>query len=107
MRRQRRAYNYKFTERTHSVKGIAGLVLAIISIVSGVGLTSVSYANAGAGTVYLGSGGVLAMLVALAAFILAVMSMKEEDRYRIFPVMSLVFGIVALVGWVVIYVSGF
>lgn len=107
MRRRRRAYNYKFTEKTHSIKGILGLILALSAILAGIGLVTVSFWSKGNGTVYLGSGGVLAMLLALTAFILAILSMKEENSYRIFPIAATVFGVIALAGWIAIYLLGF
>lgn len=107
MRKRRRSYNYKFTEKTHSAKGILGLVLAILSIILGIVMIVISFENGGNGTIYLGSGGVLSLLIALTAFAFAIISMQEEERYRLFPVAATVTSVVALVCWLALYVVGF
>lgn len=105
--RKHRSYNYKFTEKTHSVKGIAGLLLAVLSIVGGIAMTVISFSSDGNGTVYLGSGGILAMFCALAALVLSIGSMKEEKSYRVFPIAATIFSVLALAGWIGVYVMGF
>ena len=104
--KKHKSYNYKFTERTHSRKGIAGLILALLSLGGGIALVEVSYLSAGNGNVYLGSAGVLAFLIALTAFGLAGVSLREEDKYRIFPVLALVVSLVAMAAWGSVYVYG-
>lgn len=106
MRKRHRAYNYKFTEKTHSVKGILGLILAVLSMILGIAMIVISFENGGNGTIYLGSGGVLSLLIALTAFALAVVSMKEEERYRLFPMAATITSVLALVCWIGLYVVG-
>lgn len=107
MRGHHRSYNYKFTEKSHSARGIWGLLLALLSLTAGLAMIVVSFLNQGNGTVYLGSGGVLSMLAALTAFILAVQSMREENSYKAFPLAAVIFSVLALGGWIAVYVLGF
>ena len=104
--KKHKSYNYKFTELTHSRKGISGLVLALLSLGGGIILVVVSFLSAGNGSVYLGSAGVLAFLVALIAFGLAMASLREEDKYRIFPVLALIVSLMAVAAWGSMYVYG-
>lgn len=106
MKRRRRTYNYKFTEKTHSKKGIWGLILAIVSILLGIVMVMISFQNQGNGMVYLGSGGVLSLLLALVALLLAFDGMHEEDRYRVFPMAATVVSLISLAGWIALYIIG-
>ena len=56
---------------------------------------------------YLGSAGVSSMLVALVAVVLAVMSLREEESFKLFPYMSAVLSFLAAGMWIAIYVIGF
>ena len=56
---------------------------------------------------YLGSAGVSSMLVALVAVVLAVMSLREEESFKLFPYMSTVLSFPAAGVWIAIYVIGF
>lgn len=102
----KKAYKYKFAGKEHSRKGKAGLFFAVLSFLSGVGLIAVSFAGKGNGSIYLGSGGVLALLLSLLAFVLGVQGMREENKYRMYPLLSLGLGLLMLAGWVTVYVMG-
>lgn len=106
MRKRHKAHNYKFSGKVHSRKGIWGLVTALLSIIAGIALITISFFMKGNGSIYLGSGGVLALLLALVSFILAVQGLREENSYRFFPLLALGFGLLALAGWAGIYATG-
>ena len=78
-RKKRKRGNYKFTEKTQSKRGIAGFVIAAVSIGIFAYVVWNSYIHEGAGSMYLGSAGVASMLLSIVAFVLSVMSLKEED----------------------------
>lgn len=88
--RRRRKYGYKFTEKTQSKKGIAAFILAVLSIAIFIYVIVNSFHHGGNGSMYLGSAGVSSMLVALVAVVLAVMSLREEESFKLFPYMSTV-----------------
>ena len=106
-RKNRKTHNYKFTEKKHSVRGIAALALALVSLGLGAAMCVVSARAKGAGSVYLGSMGVLSLLLALAAFVTAVLSLREDKSYRGFPVAATVVSGLTLGGWIALYVVGF
>lgn len=104
--RKRRRGNYKFTEKKQSKRGIAGFLIAAISI----GIFSYvvwnSYTHEGAGSMYLGSAGVASMLLSIVATVLSVKSLKEENSFKLFPYMGTVCSVIALITWVALYVTG-
>lgn len=106
MKRHQKNSAFKFAVRTHSRRGIAGLILGLLSIGAGFCVVALSYRQQGQGEVYLGEAGILSLLCGLAAFLLAVRSLREEAKYRIFPVLALLVGILSLGGWIFIYVLG-
>ncbi len=107
MGRRRRSYNYGFSDRSHSGKGIAGFLISLCSIGAGVGLILYSFSKDGAGSLSLAMGGFVAFFVAVVGFGLAVDSLRQEERRKSFPVLALIFSILALAGWIGIYVLGF
>lgn len=104
--RRRRKYGYKFTEKTQS-KGIVAFILAVLSIAIFIYVIVNSFHHGGNGSMYLGSAGVSSMLVALVAVVLAVMSLREEESFKLFPYMSTVLSFLAAGMWIAIYVIGF
>lgn len=105
--RRRKKSGYKFTEKTQSRRGIFALLLAFVSLAIFVYVVINSFQHAGAGSMYLGSAGVASMLVAVVAFVLAVMSLGEEGSFKLFPYLATVFSFLASGVWIAIYVMGF
>lgn len=105
MRRRRRG-SYKFTEKTQSKRGITALLLAGISLAVLVFVIINSFQNRGAGSMYLGSAGVAAMLVGVVAVVLAIGSLREENSFKLFPYMATVMAFLATGVWIALYVVG-
>ncbi len=105
--RKRKKSGYKFTEKTQSKRGIFALLLAFVSLGIFVYVVINSFQHAGAGSMYLGSAGVASMLVALVAFVIALMSLGEEGSFKLFPYLATVFSFLASGLWIAIYVAGF
>lgn len=105
-RKRRKRGNYKFTEKTQSKRGIAGFVIAAVSI----GIFSYvvwnSYSHEGAGSMYLGSAGVTSLILSIVAFVLSVMSLREEDSFKLFPYLATICSGLALATWIALYVMG-
>ena len=99
-------YHYG-TEKTQSKKGIVAFFLAVLSIAIFIYVIVNSFHHGGNGSMYLGSAGVSSMLVALVAVVLAVMSLREEESFKLFPYMSTVLSFLAAGMWIAIYVIGF
>ncbi len=103
----RRKNHYKFTGKKHSKRGMLSGTLAAASIFALLFVLRSSFLQQGNGSVYLGSVGVLALVVAIIAFVQAVKSLREEDTFRAFPVLSLILSFVATGAWIALYTAGF
>lgn len=97
----------KFSKKKHSKKGMLACVLAAASIFALFYLVGASYYQKGNGSVYLGSMGILALAVSLAAFVQAVKSLREEDTFRRIPIVSMVLSVLASGAWIALYAVGF
>ena len=81
--------------------------LAAASIFALAYLIGNSFLQKGDGSVYLGSAGILALAAALASFVQAVKSVREEDTFRGIPVASVVLSVLASGAWIALYTVGF
>lgn len=105
--RKKKRGNYKFTEKKQSKRGIAGFAIAALSIGIFIYVVWNSYTHDGAGSMYLGSAGVASMILSVVAFVLAVMSLQEENSFKLFPGLAVISSVLALVTWVGLYVIGY
>lgn len=105
--KRRRKRGYKFTEKTQSKRGILALSLSLGSIVVLIYVVMNSFRKGGAGSMYLGSAGVASMLVSLVSLVLAIMSLREEESFKLFPYLATVCSFLAAATWIAIYVMGF
>lgn len=105
-RKRKKRGNYKFTEKTQSKRGIAGFAIAAVSI----GILSYvvwnSFSHEGAGSMYLGSAGVTSMLLSVVAVVVSVMSLGEEDSFKLFPYLGTFCSGMVLAAWIALYVIG-
>ena len=105
-RRKGRYGNYKFTEKTQSKKGIIGFLLAAVSIGIFIYVVWNSYSNRGDGSMYLGSAGVASMILSVVAVVISVMSLKEEDSFKLFPYLAMICSGVSCGTWIMLYIMG-
>lgn len=104
---RRRRRGYKFTEKKQSKRGIAALVLAVISSVVFVMVTMNSFQHRGEGSMYLGSAGVSSMLLSVVALVLAIKSLTEENSFKLFPYLATICSFLSAGVWIALYVIGF
>lgn len=105
-RTRRRRRDYKFTEKKQSKRGIAALILALLSLAVFAAVIVNSYWNRGNGSMYLGSAGVASMLLGLVALVLAIKSLREENSFKLFPYAATVSSFLAAGVWITLYVAG-
>lgn len=103
----KRKNHYKFTGKKHSKRGMLACFLAAASIFALIYMIMTSFWQKGNGSVYLGSTGLLALVAAVAAFIQAVKSLREEDTFRGIPVISVILSLLASGAWIALYAVGF
>ena len=87
-----RKKNYIFTNKKHSNRAIMSTILG------GISLVSLSYSQGGVMHGGYGVTGVLATIYSLIGLILGILTLREKDIYRIFPVLGTILNIVALGG---------
>lgn len=93
-----RKKNYIFTNKKHSDKAIMSTILGVISLVS-IGIV-IYLSYRGGGVMHGGYGvtGLLATIYSLIGLILGIVTIRDKDIYRIFPVLGTVFNFAALAG---------
>mgnify|MGYP006887143792 FL=1 len=107
MRKRRRGYRkYKFTEKTLSKRGITALVLALLSLGSFVVMVVLAFRSAGNLSIYIDCYGIVGFFAALAAVILAIISLKEENSFRSIPYAATFLSIFSLLIWIAVYAGG-
>lgn len=103
----RKKNHYKFTKKRHSKRGMLACFLAAASIFALFYMILISFRQKGDGNIYLGSAGILALAAALASFVVAVKSLREEDTFRGIPAASMLLSVLAVGFWISIYAVGF
>ena len=77
--------SYKFTKKKHSVRGLIAFGLAcVILMIYGI-FIYLSYKDGGNLSVYYGGAGVLVMLASVVTLVIAILSLKEENSFQLFP----------------------
>lgn len=103
----RRRNYFKFTEKTHSKKGIAAFILsALLLVVYGL-VIGLAYRYDGGLSMYYGSIGICALIISFVSVVLAVQSLGEENSFQFFPRLAVFFSVITLVSWGGTYVLGF
>lgn len=107
MRKRKRHGSYKFTEKTHSKRGIVATILALVLLVLYLVILELAFRANGGLSAYYGSIGVLAMLASVVVVVVAAGSLREEDSFRLFQRLGLFLSVVNIVCWAGTYVMGF
>ena len=98
MKSNMRKKNYIFTNKKHSDKAIMSTILGVISLASLGIVTYLSYRQGGVMHGGYGITGVLATLYSLIGLILGILTLRDKDIYRIFPVLGTILNVIALGG---------
>ncbi len=106
MRNRRRHSSYKFTEKTHSKKGMVATGLGVVLLVIYFVFIHLAFRADGNLSMYYGSAGVMAMLVSVVAAAVAITSLKEEDSFKLFPRLGLGLSILSMGCWIGTYAMG-
>ena len=99
-------HRYKFTEKTHSIRGIIAIVLAVAALIALVYMIIESFHSGGSAGMFIGSTGVLALMVSILSLLLAISSVREPETFRVVPYVSLLLSMISAGLWVAIYIGG-
>ncbi len=88
--------NYIFTNRKHSPRAIMSTVLGLISNVSMGIVLYMAYLRGGNLPISYGMTGLLAALYFTVGLILGMLTLREKDMFKLFPVLGTLLNLVAL-----------
>ena len=98
--------SYKFTKKKHSVRGLIAFWLAyMILTIYGI-FIYLSYKGGGNLSVYYGGAGVLVMLASIVTLVIAILSLKEENSFQLFPRMAVGLSGLSVFCWWGTYILG-
>lgn len=98
--------SYMFTNRRHPERAIMGTILGVISLAALIAVVYISYLHKGIGSGSTGMTGLLITLFSVTGLILGILTLLERERYLVFPVLAVVFNVLALAGISVILYAG-
>lgn len=91
--------SYKFTKKKHSFRGLIAFGLAcVILMIYGI-FIYLSYKDGGNLSAYYGGAGVLVMLASVVTLIIAILSLKEENSFQLFPRMAVGLSGISIFCW--------
>jgi len=102
-----RGSSYKFTKKRHSGLGMSALAIALCGAAAWVIMVIRAFQSNGSLTVYAGSAGLLAMLIAVLSFLLALKSLKDKERYKLYPIIATAVSFLVSALWIGVYILGF
>ena len=98
--------SYIFTNKRHSNRGVMATVLGVISLASLVAVVFLSYVGNGMTPVGYGFTGLLATLFSLVGLCLGLVTVRDGNYYRLFPVLGILLNLAALGGASLILYAG-
>ncbi len=106
MNKQAKSKSYIFTSKKQSEKGIMSTVLGTISLTSFAIVVFMALRNRGDASLRMGAVGLVALIMSVVSFILAIMGLREDDIFPLFPRLGLAFAILSIAAWgTIIYIG--
>lgn len=106
MKRRKGRASYKFTEKKHSKRGMFFTGLAGVSLFMYLIFIYLSYQTGGTLSVYYGSFGFFAMMMAFVTLIGSFTTLKEEDSFALFPRLAIGMSVLSVLCWAGTYILG-
>ncbi|MDF2800471.1 MAG: hypothetical protein K0S61_374 [Anaerocolumna sp.] len=103
---KRKKDSFKFSGRSHSVKGLISVSLAVVSLLSIVISSIISAITHGNGSMVLGAVGIIAFIVSLVGFILGIKGSLEKEIYYTAPIVGMIINGMLFLFYFVLYVVG-
>lgn len=97
---------FKFTGRSHSVKGLISLVIAIVTLLTFFVISVVSSFSKGNGGLILGVIGILLFILSTTGFILGIKACKEKEIFYKAPVTGMVINGLLSILFFILYMVG-
>lgn len=90
--------NYKFTNKGHSRKAVMSTVFGALSCISLIVLIYLSYLNKGDVPVKYGVAGIFVLIYGIVGMILAVLAVREKDKFLLFGWIGVALNALAILG---------
>lgn len=103
----RRRERFKFTEKTHSKIGIVTTAVSTALLIAYFVVLRLAFLREDGLSLYFGSMGVAAMILSVCCVGFAIMSLREENSFMLFPRIAIVTAVLAVLSWGGTYVMGF
>lgn len=103
---KRKKDNFKFSGRSHSVRGLISVSLAVVALLSIVISSIISAISHGNGSLILGAVGIVAFIISLVGFILGIKGSMEKEIYYTAPVVGMIVNGLLFMFYFVLYVVG-
>ena len=91
--------NYRFDNKTNARGGILSIILGAVSAVAFGACIYGAYRMKGEGSLVLGAAGFMGLLIALAGFIIGIMSFQEEDRHYVLSRIGVLLNFAIMLLW--------
>lgn len=103
---RRKKDSFKFSGRSHSVKGIISIIIGCISLITFIVISFISSLSGGNGDLVLGAIGLLVFALTVAGFVLGVKSCKEKEIFYTAPIVGLTLNGILSVIYFILYLIG-
>lgn len=97
---------YSFAEKKQSKRGITSTVLGVVSLIILLALIYIAFFTKGNGGLYLGSVGLLSIVLAIAGISYGLWSFREKDVYYTFSQAGSILNGCILAAWIFMVVIG-
>ena len=97
---------YIFTNKKHPEKGIMSFILGILSLGTYIMAVYLSYQGKGVSSARYGAAGVLASVFMTVGLILRIMSLREKETFKLFPVLGMIVNVLAFFALSLILYAG-
>ncbi len=97
---------YKFSDKSHSTRGIFSTVLGTMALIMLIILIRMATVAGGKGSIYLGSIGLVAIALNIIGLIFGMLGFLERDKYPFFAKVGAIWNLLLLVGWASIIMIG-
>ena len=104
--RRRRRRKFKFSGKKQYPKGIISFSVGLLSDVCLVLSLRAAFLENGNLSMYVGSLGLVAFVMGVIALVLGIVVCTDEEAYKVFPGFGVLFGAIATLAWIGIYVLG-
>ncbi|MDO5522315.1 MAG: DUF6142 family protein [bacterium] len=106
MKYKKRKGGYMFTDKKHSIEGIFAVVVGIAILATILVLSYQSSLSGGNGPILYGIVSFFAMVLSFGAFVVSVMSLRDKEVFRGFPIFGSILNGLLFIILFLIYIVG-